>query len=246
MICAPFFIVVTTFAVVLGAARTFAEVTLIFAITGAGVGVAGGCVGNGVGGGRVLVAREIARVGVRVGPNGPPPVKKIEPAKRTAAQRSKTTAPMASGIHSRLGPPSGEDRSAPCKPPPEGLGSLTDSGGAGAIRGEAVGSAGIAPGRGWGAGVNCVFGIGAGVVPAGRAWGGGAPVGRAWGGCVTVGRGCGGGVNCGLGIGGGVAPEGGCVVGLGVVAAVNCDLGIGGGVAPGGGVMACEIGMTVD
>ncbi len=88
-----------------GPARTFAVLSVIFASTGAGVG-----------GGRVAVGRRttvdsgvfVARTDKRVGVGRPLELNtKFAPTKRTIAQKSNTTAPMASGIHSRLVPAKG-------------------------------------------------------------------------------------------------------------------------------------------
>lgn len=100
-----FFKVVITLPV-LGAARTLPVVAVTLAITGIEVGVGGGSVGSvTVGGG--IVGRTVAvraTVGVAGLPKIPPGFRTATP-NMTTAQKSKTTAAIASGIHSRFPPP---------------------------------------------------------------------------------------------------------------------------------------------
>ncbi len=98
---------------VLGPLRTFTLVSVTFASTGAGVSVGGGTVGSATRVG-IGVAGKVGgsvRVGVGFVPPSAPSAK-FPPTRSKTAQKSSTTAPIASGIHSRFGPniASGDER----------------------------------------------------------------------------------------------------------------------------------------
>src|SRR5512146_3528346 len=94
---------------VLGEARTFTDASTTLARTGAGTAGGSGCVGSRIAVGTAVFGGSVgtaALVGVAVGPPTKPK-RARPPTNNSMAQNKRTTAPMANGSQSRLGPPSG-------------------------------------------------------------------------------------------------------------------------------------------